>query len=169
MFKKLIVILLTVLMMLSLASCGVKKSVDEKIAEKVTEGIVNKATGGEADLNIKDGQLTMKDEDGKTVTFGDTKWPQGQAADLLPKFKKGKIITAINADKACMVMLENVEPQDFKNYVEELKSGGFSNEVAEFSSQTNQSYSAKSNDVTMVFVQYDSEGRTISINLEISE
>jgi len=90
MFKKLIVILLTVLMMLSLASCGIKKSVDEKIAEKVTEGIVNKATGGEVDLDIKDGQLTVKGEDGEKVSFGDTKWPEGQTADLLPKLKKAK-------------------------------------------------------------------------------
>ncbi|MDD3852139.1 MAG: hypothetical protein PHD40_00615 [Syntrophomonadaceae bacterium] len=169
MFKRLTVILLTVIMMLSLASCGVKKSVDEKIAEKVTEGIVNKATGGEADLNIKDGQLTMKGEDGETVTFGDTKWPEGQAADLLPKFKKGKIITVINADKACMVTLENVEPQDYKYYVEELKSKGFSNDIQEFSSELNDNYSAKSNDSTIVYVLYDSENKYVTINLEISE
>lgn len=169
MFKKLIVILLTVLMMLSLASCGIKKSVDEKIAEKVTEGIVNKATGGEVDLDIKDGQLTVKGEDGEKVSFGDTKWPEGQTADLLPKFKKGKIITTINADKACMVMLENVELQDYNKYVEELKSSGFSNEVSEYSSETNYNFMAKSNETTYVVVMYDSENKTISINLEISE
>jgi len=169
MFKKLIVILLTVLMMLSLASCGIKKSVDEKIAEKVTEGIVNKATGGEVDLDIKDGQLTVKGEDGEKVSFGDTKWPEGQTADLLPKFKKGKIITTINADKACMVMLENVELQDYNKYVEELKSSGFSNEVSEYSSETNHNFMAKSNETTYVVVMYDSENKTISINLEISE
>ena len=57
MFKKTIVILLTILMMLTLASCGVRKSLDDKIAEKVTEGVVNKATGGEATSNKKsDGQ-----------------------------------------------------------------------------------------------------------------
>lgn len=55
MFKKTIVILLTILMMLTLASCGVRQSLDEKIAEKVTEGVINKATGGEAASTKKAG------------------------------------------------------------------------------------------------------------------
>jgi len=169
MFKNLTVILLTVIMVVSLTSCGVKQSVNEKIAEKVTEGVINKATGGEADLDIKDGQLTMKGEDGEKLTLGDTKWPEGQAAALLPKFNKGKIISTINADKGCMVMLENVEPQDYNKYVEELKSSGFSNEVSEYSSETNHNFMAKSNETTYVVIMYDSENKTISINLEISE
>lgn len=55
MFKKTIIILLTTIMMLTLASCGVKQSMDEKIAEKVTEGVINKATGGEAASTKKAG------------------------------------------------------------------------------------------------------------------
>jgi len=54
-FKKTIVILLTILMMLTLASCGVRKSLDEKIAEKVTEGVINKATGDETASSKKSG------------------------------------------------------------------------------------------------------------------
>lgn len=169
MFKKLIILLLTMLMMLSLASCGVKQSVDEKIAEKVTEGVINKASGGDADLDISDGKLTMKGEDGETVTFGDTKWPEGQAADLIPRLKKGTIISVINADKACMIVLEKVELKDFEKYVEELKSQGFTNDVTEYSIETNRNYTAKLNDKTKIVVFYDSTGKTISINLDISE
>jgi len=66
-------------------------------------------------------------------------------------------------------MLENVEPQDYNKYVEELKSSGFSNEVSEYSSETNHNFMAKSNETTYVVIMYDSENKTISINLEISE
>jgi len=155
--------------MLSLTSCGVKQSVDEKIAEKVTEGVINKATGGEADLDISDGKLTMKGEDGATATFGDSKWPEGQAADLIPRFKKGNVISVINSDKGCMVVLEKVELKDFEKYIEELKSQGFTNDVTEYSIDTNRNYTAKSNDKTTIAVFYDSAGKTTTINLDISE
>jgi hypothetical protein len=168
-YKKIMVILLAALMMLTLASCGVKKNIDEKIAEKVTEGVVNKATGGEANIDIKKGELTLKGEDGEEVTFGSTKWPQGEAASLIPEFKKGNIVTVMNSDKACAIMLEKVEEKDYKQYVQELKTRGFNNDAAELSSSTSQNYKAHSNENTMVFVMYDSEQQVLSISLEISE
>lgn len=168
MFRKISVILLSILVMLTLASCGVKQSLDEKIAEKVTEGVIDKATGGEANIDIDKGELTLKGEDGEKITFGENKWPKGEAASLIPEFKKGKIVTAINSDKACTVMIEQVEEKDFKNYVEELKNRGFTNDAAELSSAS-QSYGAHLNENTMVFVMYDSEQKALTISLEISK
>lgn len=169
MFKKFTVIILCAFMMLSLASCGVRQSLDEKIAEKVTEGVIDKATGGEADIDIDKGELTMKGENGETITFGDKKWPEGNAADLIPEFKKGTIISAINSDKACMIILEEVEAKDFSKYVEELKDQGFTNDVAEYTSDSGLSYSACSNDNNTIVVLYELEGKTLTINLETSQ
>lgn len=169
MFRKISVILLSILVMLTLASCGVKQSLDEKIAEKVTEGVINKATGGEANIDIDKGELTLKGEDGEKITFGENKWPKGEAASLIPEFKKGKIVTAINSDKACTVVIEQVEEKDFKKYVEELKNRGFTNDAAELSSGSSQSYGAHLNENTMAFVMYDSEQKALTISIEIAE
>jgi hypothetical protein len=168
-FRKISVILLSILVMLTLASCGVKQSLDEKIAEKVTEGVINKATGGEANIDIDKGELTLKGEDGEKITFGENKWPKGEAASLIPEFKKGKIVTAINSDKACTVVIEQVEEKDFKKYVEELKNRGFTNDAAELSSGSSQSYGAHLNENTMAFVMYDSEQKALTISIEIAE
>lgn len=169
MIKKILVILLTSLMMLSLASCGVRQSIDDKIAEKVTEGVVKKATGGEADLDLKKGELTVKGEDGKTVTFGESKWPEGGAAKLIPELKNGQIISVINSAEASVIMMEQVEEKDFKQYVEKLKERGFKNEATESTSQSGASYSAQSDENTMVFVMYDTENKTITISIEIKQ
>jgi hypothetical protein len=168
-FKKTIVILLTILMMLTLASCGVRKSLDDKIAEKVTEGVVNKATGGEANIDIDKGEMTLKGKDGEKITFGEGKWPKGEAASHIPEFKKGKIITAANSDKACTILIEQVEEKDYKQYVEELKGRGFTNDAAEFTSESSQNYKAYLNENTMVFLLYDTEQQALTISLEISE
>lgn len=169
MFRKISVILLSIIVMLTLASCGVRQSLDEKIAEKVTEGVVNKATGGEANIDIGKGELTLKGEDGEKITFGEGKWPKGEAAGLIPEFKKGKIITAVNSNKACNIMLEQVEEKDYKQYVEELKDRGFINDAAEFTSGSSQSYGAHLNENTMAFVLYEAEEQVLTISLEIGE
>ena len=169
MFRKISVILLSILVMLSLASCGVKQSLDEKITEKVTEGVINKATGGEANIDIDKGELTLKGEDGEKITFSENKWPKGKAASLIPEFKKGKIITAASTDKACTIMIEQVEEKDYAQYVKKLKDQGFTNDVAEFTSGSSQSYGAHLNENTMAFVMYDSEQKALTISIEIAE
>jgi len=168
-FKKTIVILLATLMMLSLASCGVRQSMDEKIAEKVTEGVMNKATGGEANIDIDKGELTLKGEDGEKITFGGNKWPEGDAAKLIPEFKKGKIVSAMNSDKACTIAIEQVEGKDYMQYLEKLKDRGFTNDVSEFTSESSHSYGAHLNEKTMVFVLYDTQQQVLTISLEIRE
>lgn len=169
MLKKISVILLSIFVLLTLASCGVRQSLDEKIAEKVTEGVINKATGGEANIDIDKGELTLKGEDGEKITFSESKWPKGEAANLIPEFKKGKIVTSANSDKACTIMIEQVEEKDYKQYVEELKERGFTNDAAELSSGSSQSYGAHLNEKTMVFVMYDSGQQALTISLEIAE
>ena len=169
MLKKFIVVLLSTLIMLSLTSCGVRQSLDEKIAEKVTEGVIEKATGGEANIDVDKGQLTIKGENGEKVTLSDSKWPEGEVAKLIPEFKKGNIVSAINSDKACVIMIEQIEAKDFKQYVEQLKARGFTNDVAEYTSDSGQSYNAHLNENTMIVVLYDPENKALTINLETSQ
>lgn len=166
--KRMIAILLGVAMLFSLGACGAKKKLNEKVAEKITEGIVEKATGGEAQLDIGEGKLTIKGEGGEEYSFGETEWPRGRAADLIPEFKKGKIISVMNSDETCVIMLEEVEEKDFKQYVEELKDAGFTNDVAEISSGEDMGFYATSNEETAVAVSYTAGDQMLNISVQVN-
>lgn len=168
MLKKITVILLCVLMMFSLASCGVKQNLNEKIAEKVTEGVINKATDGQLDVDLKGDELTLKGKDGEKVTIGDTKWPKTGAGNLLPEFKKGKITSTMNSENGCMIIIEEVAEKDYKAYLEEIKEQGFTNEIVEFSSGTAESYSANKDEKEIINILYDSENQGLHITFEIN-
>jgi predicted small lipoprotein YifL len=126
MIKRIIAILIAVILLFSLVGCGARKKVDQKIQEKVMEKTVDKITGDNVDIDTDKDKITIKGKDGnEEFTFGDSKWPEGKAADLIPKFKKGNIVSVMNADSACVIMIENVQENDFKQYMEEVKKAIF--------------------------------------------
>lgn len=167
MFKKISIVVLVIALILSLASCGAKQKLNDKIAEKVTEGIVNKATGGDADVDLKDGKITLKGEDGEKVTFGETEWPKGPAAEKIPEFKQGKIMSSVVTEKSIMVMFEEVESQDFEQYLEIIKAEGYVNDTAELNSGEIRTYSASSEEAT-VYLQHDLTNKILTISLELT-
>lgn len=156
-------------MIFSLVACGVKESINEKITEKVTEGILEKATGGETDIDIKDGGLTIKNEDGEEFSFGQSEWPEGQAADFIPEFKNGNIVSVLNSDGVCLITIEEVEEEDFKEYVKEVKDAGFTNEVTEYSSELGIGYFASLDEYTKISLMYGPENKTLSISTETTK
>lgn len=167
--KKIIVIFLVIIIVLSLGACGIRKKIDEKISEKITEGVVNKITGGDANIDIDKGEVTIKGDGGEEVTFGASEWPKGKAADILPEPKEGKIISVMNSDNVCVIMLEEVEEKTYKEYIEELKDKGFINDVYECSDELGASYYASLNENTHMQVSYTSGEKILSISIEISE
>jgi len=64
------------------------KSAGEAFAEKRLENMMEKASGGKVDLNLKDGTVKVKTADGSSVlTTGEQKWPEdlpGEAIALDP-------------------------------------------------------------------------------------
>lgn len=169
MSKKIISLLLVVFMIAVVGGCGVKDKVNEKITEKVTEGVINKALDGEGTVDIDGGKVTIKGEQGEEFSFGDTEWPEKGAAQLLPKFTKGKISSVMNSDTVCGIIIEEVEKSDFEQYVEAVKAQGYTTEPLEFTTDTSSAYSALKDENTRVSVQYDLEGKMMTIGLEISE
>ena len=110
MFKKISIVFLTVFFMLSLASCGLSEKSSEDIADKLVEGIMDKAAGDDADIDYKDGKVTVKGKDGEEVTVGETKWPaELAAAGKVPEFKAGNIISSLVTENTFMVAIEGVE------------------------------------------------------------
>lgn len=169
MSKKTIAILLVVFMIALVGGCGVKEQVSDKITEKVTEGVINKALDGEGTVDIDGGKVSIKGEDGEEFSFGDTEWPKDGVAELIPKFTKGKISSVMSSNEICGIIIEEVEKSDFDQYAEEIKAQGFTNEPLEFTSNTASTYSALKDENTRISLQYQLEGKIMSISLEVSE
>lgn len=169
MVKKNLAIVLAILMMFALAGCGAQEKMNEKIAEKVTEGVLNSATDGNAKVDLDGDQVKIKGKDGEEFTFGDTKWPNSGAAQLIPEFKKGKVMSAMNSEEACMIIIEEVGEKDFKDYIEEIKGQGFTNNTTEYTSGTGQGYSANKEENEVITVLYDSETEALHVNYEVRQ
>ncbi|WP_090441490.1 DUF6591 domain-containing protein [Natronincola peptidivorans] len=169
--KRIIAILLSALVVLSLGGCSVKKNLNEKIAEKVTESVLEKVAGDDVDIDIdiKDGGIAIKGEDGEEISFGSSKWPDGGAADSIPIFNKGNIISVINSNASCMIILEEVEEEDYKKYVVELKDAGFTNDVTEFSGDMGLGYFASLDEHTLISTMYAPDNKALSITIEVKK
>ncbi len=167
MVKKGVVILLGVLL-LSLTGCGTKK-VEEKLAEKITEGILDKAGGDNVDIDLDEGKITVTDKEGGAEwTVGGGEWPKGEAASLIPKFTKGKVESVIETPEACMISLSEVSQKDYENYVEELKSAGFNEEVTTSTAEDTIMYSAKKGEKAGVLAMF-TDGANMTISVEMFE
>jgi Cu/Ag efflux protein CusF len=169
MSKKVIVIILMVFMIAAVGGCGAKEKMNEKISESVTEGIINKALDGEGKVDLDGDKITIKGEDGEEFNFGEAEWPDSGAAQQIPELNEGTVVSAMNSEQFCMIMLEEIEQSAFDQYLEEIKDQGFTNDSVEFTSDTGYSYSASKDENTMISLMYDSEAQSVTINYEISE
>lgn len=166
MLKRTIVIFLCIVIMLSFGACGIKKTIDKKIAEKVTEGVVDKISGGGINIDIDKGQTTIKGDNGEEITIGTSEWPKDKAANFIPEFKQGNVVSVANSENLCMIIVEDVEEEDFKAYVEKLKDEGFINDVTEYLSSVDLIYSASSDDGITIDLLYSPENKNLSITLK---
>jgi hypothetical protein len=176
---KFFAIILAVLLIM--VGCNLK----EKIGESITEGILDKAVGDDADIDINGGDITFKGEDGEEINFddengltiegedgsivasgGEYDWPKDQAADYLPKFKGGKITYIFNSETSCMLVIEETKKEDYEDYIKEAIDKGYNVDKAESSAEDMLLYSAKSEDGVAFTAYYvDSEGSlTLSVD-----
>lgn len=156
--KRIALVLLGVAMLLALAGCGVR----EKIEDKITEGIIENIAGENVDIDLDEGTITVEGEEGEEWSLGGGEWPEGQAADLIPEFTKGKITGVMNSAKACFISIEEVEEQDYREYIEALKSAGFDQDVVEASDESMITYGASLEDGSAsVIMSYSSDKEMI--------
>lgn len=107
--------LLAILLLTALVGCGVQ----EKIAEKTTEKLIEGIAGGQVD--IKGDQVTVKGKDGETFTVGGTDWPTSDMAKAIPKFTKGEVSSVLEVENGMMVTVEGVEASDYEDYLKKSK------------------------------------------------
>jgi hypothetical protein len=160
--KKLAYFLIILVLSSLLTACGAKQKMEEKIAEKVIEQAI-----GNADIDIDGDEMTIKTEDGE-ITFGLTEWPDSQLCGRIPELKKGKISSAMNSEAYMLVIIEEVEEDDFMDYYNGIK-GDFNQESYEAKSADSITYMGKSQEGISIMVSYEKGGKTATITASKEE
>lgn len=154
--KKTLICLLTFVLLFSFTGCGAKEKLEEKVAEKVFE----KAGGG--DLDIDGDKVTIKGDNGETVTFGDSKWPTSELAKIIPEFKDGTVNGVMETADSIVITLESVQEEDVPPYCETIKKD-FPKDVYEMNSSGFSTFSGSDDEGLTVSLAYMSETLTITI------
>ncbi len=125
--KKKFLIIGVVLLSLVFTSCA-KAKAEDLIAGKISEKIIETATGGKVsvDLNSKDEVVTMETEDGK-ITYGESlPWPQAYE-EKLPKLEGISIASHVELgeERSVNITFSGLTIEEARAYVVKLKSAGF--------------------------------------------
>ena len=169
--RKTAVIVVALLLLLSLCGCGViKEKIAGKVSEKVTEGFIEKAIGDDVDvdLDMDEGTIKFKDDEGGEVTMGGAEWPKDGAGALIPKFKKGKIDSVLNSPGYCQIDIEDVKLADYEQYIKELKKAGITDDPMEYDSGDSVGYSATRGEELRVEIGYSDDG-TMGIFIQAAD
>ena len=120
---RLICLLLTMTMALSLVMAGCGKA-SEKAAEKAIED----ASGGKAQVDLNKDQIEVKTNEGTFKTGGTYEWP-GQIPADVPKFSYGKIIAFTESSTAqgssFLMSIEEVKEDASDKYKSDLEGAGW--------------------------------------------
>lgn len=184
MLRKTKIVIYIVTAMILMSGCHMK----EKIGENITEEVLDSAAGDEADIDIEDGEFTVTDEEGGELTVtdeegmvfegsdgsvvysgGDYEWPDGQAADYLPKFDGGKITYILNSAQVCIITVEETKLEDFDNYVSVVKENGYEKDISESSFDDLQMFSANAEDGIQISISFADGNGILSISVDVSE
>lgn len=168
MLNRTIAVLSAVLLLLSLTGCSARQKAADRLAEKMMESALEKATGEDVDIDLDKDKMTAKGEDGSELSIGGGEWPKSGAGVLLPELKKGKITSVLNSAEGCWLQIEEVSENDFHRYVETLKEAGFVTDEITFTNEDNQSFTARLEGKGLVSANYSQDGSIfITLSLEV--
>lgn len=156
--KKIFLLLLLALSILLVSGCSF---ITEKITNKIVGEVLENAAGDDADIDIDEGKVVIKDEDGSEIVIGGTEWPTGEAAQTIPIFEDGEIIYITDSVTAAMISIIDVTENEYTDYVEKLKSEGFTENSFSAENDGSFTYMAYKTDTHYVSVTFDGEGGLI--------
>ena len=114
--KMLVLTLILAVGVLTLSGCG------KSLSDRVTEGIIEKSTGGNADVDVSNGSMNI-DVEGMNFQVGeDVKLPEDFPKDVyLPE---NKLLSAITNEKSYTITFEVADKAEdaYKDYQEKLKA-----------------------------------------------
>lgn len=139
--------------LLFLIGCGIREKAEDKVSEKIME----KATGSKKVDVDRDGEkITIEGEDGEKLSIGSGKWPETEFANSLPKFDKGKIVSVIELENGFTVAIEDAKASDVEAYVEEVQKT-FNNDKQTVNSEGYFRYFASSDSEEVVSITYSDD------------
>lgn len=119
--------LLSLAVILSLFSAGCGKSITQKASEKAAEKIIEKQTGGKANVDINKGNVKVETKEGKMEAGENVKLPSDFPKDIY--VIEGTIKAAISdqAREGQTISIETDKSMDevYSLYQEKLKSDGW--------------------------------------------
>lgn len=148
-----------------LAGCGASEKMQQEAAEKALEN----ALGGEVAVDIEGEKYTYEDKEGNKFEVGGTEWPSGDAADIIPAFSKGTIVTVVNMTGNCMIDLDNVEKKEFEAYVQTVKDAGFTQTPVEMTDETTTLYQAAASGGKSILLSYTAQEKHLQISASLME
>lgn len=169
----------------SIAVCNVGCNLGEKIGTKITEEMVEESLGEDAEVEIdgdkvnystEEGELsidgdavTFEGEDGTVISSGtENEWPEGDAANYLPKLTSGVITYVMNGPEACMLMMEEITEEDYSQYLQEVKDAGYTENQTESVAEGLKIYSGSNKENAVATLSYVPEENSIQITLDSS-
>ncbi len=152
------------------AGCG-KKDPGEKVGEKMTERMLEHATGEKADIDIDGGDVTIETGDGKVEMVATDKWPDDMFA-AVPRFTHGKVerVTRNVAEgkKTFNIWLREVPDDASRKYEAELKGAGWESQLMDMGAQGSM-LSAQKGDLAVQFAHNKNDKTGVFIVFEGSQ
>ena len=159
MMKKILLVAVSVLLIVSLTGCA--QAIGQKLAEKAIEN----ATGNKVDISNNGDKVTIQGKDGQSVTVGDTKWPSSDLGKAVPQPAAGKVAGVVESNDGVMISMENFAKADYDTYLDQIKNT-YSTDPTNFSSDDSASYSAKNGDGTIsVGLVFSASDKTLLITV----
>ena len=166
MIKKLGIILLAVLLIFSLSACNAK----EKAAEKAAEDIINSNSDSDVDVDIDDNTITVEsDDEDFSVTMGNTDWPTGDVAKMLPECKDGTVTYVLEMPDAVSVSVSEISESEYEDYLARVQNAGFDQNVMTMNSEGSTTFSAADSHENNVVLSYYAEEELMTIIFSLAQ
>ena len=170
MLKRTLICLALVIAIASFAGCG-KKQADEKLAERMTEEMLEQATGQKADVDMKDGDVTIKTETGEVKMVATSEWPSDMF-DVVPRFEHGTIERVHSGLEDGMqkfnIWFKDVPDDASDKYQEQLKDVGFETQLMSMGPQGGMLSGQKGN-VAIQFMHGKQDRTGVLIAFDVKE
>lgn len=174
-----VAVLVSILLTLVFAGGCLGQKISEKITEKVAEEIIEKAIEGESgksvDIDLDDGEMTIKSDDGEVTIGTSVELPDGFPGNVpvYPDMEitMGWAVTEDNKDSYSINgFTEDAGDDVFAWYKEKLSGWDIESEfTASGEDVTTSSLSAKSGGLEMFLMVIESEEEGTIINLSVTE
>ena len=121
------VALFAAVLVFALGACK-GRTVSSRLGEKSVENMIEKATGGQAKVDLKDGTIKVKTAEGETEIGTSKTWPSDLPADVLkPEYANitGVVRSTQEEKKYWNISLEGTDAAAFDKYADALKAAGW--------------------------------------------